>query len=164
MTVPTTPGLQALAGSPLSLPPAPIRTPPGPQLPVLTLQHMPSVHASPGLHLFIGWHMHPSDPAMHSVVSTEPEAPAGITHAPALQTPLAQSGPVLQVVFGSSTVGMQSPPSHLPLWQSLAWVQDEPAGEPGITPEPAPASDIAPPLEVEPAIAVEPALGIAFSP
>jgi hypothetical protein len=59
-----------------------------------------------------------------------PEAPAGITHIPDLQTPLAQSGPVAQVVFGSITVGMQYPPVHLPLWQSLAWVQCEPAGEP----------------------------------
>jgi hypothetical protein len=76
-------------------------------------------------------------------------------HAPALQTPLAQSGPVLQVVFGSSTLGMQSPPSHLPLWQSLASEQDEPAGEPGITPEPAPASDVVPALDVVPAVGVE---------
>jgi hypothetical protein len=70
--------------------------------------------------LFIGWHIHPSDPAVHSVVSTVPEAPAGITQAPALQTPLAQSGPVMQVEFGSGTLGMQSPPVHVPLWQSLA--------------------------------------------
>jgi hypothetical protein len=80
---------------------------------------MPPVQVSPGLHLFIGWHMHPSDPAIHSVISTMPEAPAGITHIPDLQTPLAQSGPVAQVVFGSGTVGMQYPPVHLPLWQSL---------------------------------------------
>jgi hypothetical protein len=97
------------------------------------------------MHLFFGWHLHPSVPGIQSVISTVPEAPGGITHAPALQTPLAQSGPVLQVVFGSSTLGMQSPPSHLPLWQSLASVQEEPAREPGITPEPAPASDVAAP-------------------
>jgi hypothetical protein len=146
--------LQAVAGSPLSLPPAPIGMAPEPQLPVFELQHRPSVHASPGLHLFFGWHMHPSDPGIQSVMSTEPEAPLGITHFPDLQTPLAQSGPVLQVVFGSSTLGMQSPPVHTPLWQSLASVQDEPAGEPGITelvsspPEPSPP-------ELEPAVDVE---------
>jgi hypothetical protein len=77
------------------------------QLPVLALQHVPPVHVSPGLHLFVGWHEHPSDPAGQSVVSTEPDAPAGISHTPDLQTPLAQSGPVVQVVFGSMPVGMQ---------------------------------------------------------
>ncbi|MFI5307301.1 MAG: hypothetical protein ACHQ53_08115 [Polyangiales bacterium] len=56
-----------------------------------------------------------------------PEAPVGILHVPELQIPLAQSGPVEQVVFGSITVGMQSPPVHLPLWQSFAMVHDEPA-------------------------------------
>ena len=81
---------------------------------------MPSVHVSPGLHLFMGWHEHPSEPTAQSVGSTPPEAPAGITHIPDLQTPLAQSGPVAQVVFGSGTVGMQYPPVHLALWQSLA--------------------------------------------
>jgi hypothetical protein len=78
-----------------------------------------------------------------------PEAPAGITHIPDLQTPLAQSGPVVQVVFGSGTVGMQYPPVHLPLWQSLAWAQCEPAV----------GSEIAPPLEppeVEPPAPVKP--------
>jgi hypothetical protein len=34
-----------------------------------------------------------------------PEAPAGIWHFPETQTPLAQSGPVEQVVFGSITLG-----------------------------------------------------------
>jgi hypothetical protein len=97
------------------------------QLPVLELQHVPPVHVSPALHLFIGWHEHPSDPATQSVGSTEPEAPAGIWHFPEMQTPLAQSGPVEQVVFGSIPVGSQSPPVHLPLWQSLAMVHDEPA-------------------------------------
>lgn len=87
---------------------------------MLALQHMPPVHVSPDMHLFFGWHEQPREPGMQSVMSTAPEAPAGITHAPALQTPLAQSGPVMQVVFGSATVGMQSPPSHLALWQSLA--------------------------------------------
>jgi hypothetical protein len=48
-------------------------------------------------------------------VSTVPEAPAGITQAPALQTPLAQSGPVWQLAFGSGTVGMHSPPVQMPL-------------------------------------------------
>jgi hypothetical protein len=76
---------------------------------------MPSVQVSPGLHLFMGWHEHPSEPAIHSVVSTVPEAPAGITQAPAWQTPLAQSGPVSHEVFGSGTDGMQSPPLHCPL-------------------------------------------------
>lgn len=127
---------------------------------------MPSVHVSPALHLFMGWHEHPSDPAMHSVVSTEPEAPAGITHAPDSQTPLAQSGPVSQLVFGSGTDGMQSPPLHWPLRQSLACVQDEPAGDPGTPPELspaafsppelAPASEVEPPLDVEPPMEVEP--------
>lgn len=81
---------------------------------------MSPVHVSPGLHLFIGWHEHPSDPGVHSVVSTAPEAPVGITQTPDLQTPLAQSSPVAQVVFGSGTLGMQSPSVHVPLWQSLA--------------------------------------------
>ena len=76
---------------------------------------MPAVHVSPALQWFIGWHVHPSDPGTHSVVSTMPEAPAGITHIPDLQTPLAQSGPVAQVVFGSGTVGVQYPPVHLAL-------------------------------------------------
>ena len=66
---------------------------------------MPPMQVSPGLHLFIGWHVHPSDPAVHSVWSTVPEAPAGIWHFPETQTPLAQSGPVEQVVFGSITLG-----------------------------------------------------------
>ena len=47
-----------------------------------------------------------------------PEAPGGITHLPLLQTPLAQSAPTMQVVFGSPG-GMQNPPVQLPLWQSL---------------------------------------------
>ena len=64
---------------------------------------------------------------------------------PDLQMPLAQSGPVSQVVFGSSTVGMQSLPSHLPLAQSLASLQAVPAGEP----------ELEPPLDVEPALDVE---------
>jgi hypothetical protein len=59
--------------------------------------------------------MQPSDPAMHSVVSTVPEAPSGITHMPASQTPLAQSGPVSQLLFGSGSDGMQGPPLHTPL-------------------------------------------------
>ncbi|HEX7450668.1 MAG TPA: hypothetical protein VF294_00205, partial [Polyangiaceae bacterium] len=77
--------------------------------------------------------------------STAPEAPAGMTQVPELQTPLAQSGPVLQVVLGSSAVGMQSPPVQVPLWQSLAWLQDEPAGTP----------ELEPPLAVEPPPAIE---------
>jgi hypothetical protein len=81
---------------------------------------MPPVHVSPGLHLFMGWHEHPNDPAVHPAGSTEPEAPAGIWHFPETQIPLAQSGPVEQVVFGSIPVGSQSFPLHLPLWQSLA--------------------------------------------
>jgi hypothetical protein len=76
---------------------------------------MPPVHVSPGMHLFFGWHEHPREPGVQSVISTAPEAPAGITHAPDLQTPLAQSGPVVQVVFGSGTAGMHSPPVHVPL-------------------------------------------------
>jgi hypothetical protein len=69
-----------------------------------------------------------------------PEAPAGIWHVPEVHVPLAQSAPVEQVVFGSIPVGPQSPPVHVPLWQSFAWVHDEPAGEaegsplPGIDP------------------------------
>ena len=107
---------------------------------------MPPVHVSPGLHLFIGWHMHPSDPATHSVGSTDPVEPGGMTHFPELQTPLAQSAPVMQVVLGSPG-GMQYPPVQLPLWQSLAWVQCEPAGEPGIAPPPEPPLEVEPPLE-----------------
>jgi len=106
---------------------------------------MPPVHERPALHLFIGWHEQPSEPAIQSVMSTAPEAPAGMTHVPDLQTPLAQSGPVLQVVLGSSAVGMQSPPVQAPLWQSLAWLQDEPAG----TPELEPPFAIEPPLTIE---------------
>jgi hypothetical protein len=114
----------------------------------------------------MGWHEQPSEPGMQSVVSTVPDAPAGITHAPDLQTPLAQSGPVSQVVFGSGTDGMQSPPLHWALWQSLACVHAEPAGEPGIPPELspavfsppefAPAADTEPPAEIEPPVDVEP--------
>jgi len=117
---------------------------------------MPPVQVSPGMQWFFGWHIQPSDPAMHSVVSTAPEAPAGITHAPFLQTPLAQSGPVVQVVFGSITVGMQSPPSHTPLSQSLAIVHCEPAGEPVLGSPP----ELAPPLTVEPPFDVEPPLNV----
>jgi len=106
------------------------------------------------MHLFIGWHEHPSEPGMHSVVSTLPEAPAGITQAPDLQTPLAQSGPVVQVVFGSGTVGMQSFPVHVPLWQSLACVQGEPARKP----------ELEPPLVVEPPLDIEPPLDVELSP
>jgi len=106
----------------------------------------------------MGWHLHPSEPAMHSVVSTVPEAPSGITHAPASQIPLAQSGPVSQLVFGSGTDGMQSPPLHSPLWQSLAWVQDAPAGDPDTPPELSPAA-FSPP-ELEPAVDVEPPLDV----
>ena len=97
------------------------------QLPVLELQHVPPTHASPAWHLFIIWHEHPSDPFAQSVGSTPPEAPGGIWHIPDLQIPLAQSGPVEQVVFGSIPIGSQSPPVHLPLWQSFALVHDEPA-------------------------------------
>src|SRR5436189_6361030 len=74
MTGPTTPGLQALAG-PLLLPPVPIGMLPTEQLPVLELQHMPSVQVSPGLHLSFGWHVHPSEPGMQSAIATAPEAP-----------------------------------------------------------------------------------------
>ena len=75
---------------------------------------MPPVHVSPGLHLFMGWHMHPSDPAGHSVGSTVPVEPGGITHFPFVHTPLAQSAPVMQVVLGSPG-GMQYPPVQTPL-------------------------------------------------
>jgi len=126
----------------------------------------------------MGWHEQPSAPAMQSVVSTVPEAPAGITHAPALQTPLAQSGPVSQVVFGSGTDGMQSPPLHWPLWQSLACVQDEPAGDPETPPELSPAAfsppeldpagelepPMDPPLDVDPPMDTEPPVDIALFP
>lgn len=106
----------------------------------------------------MGWHEQPSDPAVQVVVSTVPVAPAGITQAPASQTPLAQSGPVSQVVFGSGTEGMHNPPLHCPLWQSLGCVQDEPAGEPGIPPESAPAASSAPlaPAADEPPVDVDP--------
>src|SRR5689334_5979910 len=77
ITGPTTPGLHALAMPPL--PPAP-ELPPAPPAPPapFELMHVPPMQLSPGLHLFIGWHVHPSDPGVHSVVSTVPEAPAGI--------------------------------------------------------------------------------------
>ena len=100
------------------------------------------------MHFIFGWHLHPSDPGAQSVISTEPEAPSGITHIPFSQTPLAQSGAVSQVVFGSGTLGMQSPPSHLPLSQSLASAQREPAGEPELT-LPSPPELVEPPLDVE---------------
>jgi hypothetical protein len=45
-----------------------------------------------------------------------------------VHTPLAQSGPVVQLVFGSGFVVSQRPPVHLPLWQSLASVQKVPPG------------------------------------
>jgi hypothetical protein len=116
---------------------------------VFELQHWPPTHVSPGLHLFIGWHAHPSDPAAHSVGSTEPVAPAGITHFPEVQTPLAQSGPVEQVVFGSVPAGgRQSPLVHVPLWQSLACLQCEPAGE--APPELEPPFDVEPPAPLDP--------------
>jgi hypothetical protein len=150
ITGPTTPGLQALGVPPLSPPPAPVGALPGVQLPVLELQHMPPVHVSPAMHLFFGWQEHPSEPCVQSVISTAPEAPAGIAQAPPLQMPLAQSGPVVQVVFGSGTVGMHSSPVHVPLWQSLACMQEEPAGEPGITVVLAPPSAGAPPWGAAP--------------
>ena len=121
---------------------------------VLELQHMPPTQVSPGLHLFIGWHEHPSDPAAQPVGSTVPKAPAGIWHFPETQTPLAQSGPVEQVVFGSVPVGKQSPPVHVPLWQSLALVHAEPAGE--APPVPEPPLELGPPPELEPPLEVEP--------
>jgi hypothetical protein len=95
--------------------------------------------------LLIGWHAHPSDPAPQVVGSTAPEAPAGIWHFPETQTPLAQSGPVAQVVFGSITLGSQSPPVHLPLWQSVPWVHAEPAWAPELAPP-----FVAPPPDVDP--------------
>jgi len=117
---------------------------------------MPPVHVRPPMQWFIGWHIHPSDPAVHSVVSTMPEAPSGIWHIPFLQTPLAQSGPVMHEVFGRGTVGMQYQPVHLALWQSLAWVQCEPAGEPVLAPPPEPPLEVEPPAEVEASSDVEP--------
>ena len=71
-----------------------------------------------------------------------PDAPARIWHFPETQTPLAQSGPVEHVVFGNIPVGSQSFPVHLPLWQSLAAVHGEPAGD-------AP-PELEPPMEVDP--------------
>jgi hypothetical protein len=105
---------------------------------------------------FIGWHMHPSDPGIHSVVSTMPEAPAGIWHIPFLQTPLAQSGPVMHVEFGSGTLGKQYPPVQVPLWQSLGWAQCDPAGEPETIVPPEPPLEVEPPVPVEPPLEVEP--------
>ena len=136
---------------------------------VFELQHRPPTHVSPGLHLFIGWHEQPSDPGAQSVGSTEPEAPAGIWHFPDTQTPLAQSGPVEQVVFGSFPAGMQSPPVHVPLWQSLAWAQDEPAGEAPPELEPPPELDppeleppeLEPPADVEPPPELDPPVNVA---
>ncbi len=87
-------------------------------------------------------------------------APAGIWHVPETQIPLAQSGPVAQVVLGSIPVGSQSPPVHLPLWQSFAAMHDEPAAErpPELASllelaslrEAEPPSDGEPPSDVEP--------------
>jgi hypothetical protein len=89
-----------------------------------------------------------------------------------LQTPLAQSAPVMQVVFGRPG-GMQNPPVHVPLWQSLACVQCEPAGDPVLAPpvppvevEPPPAPPVevetppAPPVEVETPVEIEPPLDV----
>ena len=58
MTGPTTPGLQAVAVVPPELPPAPVcpPLPAGVQLIDFELQHVPLMHESPGLHLFMGWH------------------------------------------------------------------------------------------------------------
>jgi hypothetical protein len=44
--------------------------------------------------------------------------------------PLAQSGPVVQLVFGNDPEDSQSPPVHLPLRQSLACEHAEPGSEP----------------------------------
>jgi hypothetical protein len=116
------------------------------------------------------------------VISIEPEAPAGIWHVPETQIPLAQSGPVEQIVFGSVPGGgMQSPPSQMPLSQSLAWVHGEPAGAPPldelVPPELTPPEltppvlvppELVPPLEVEPpvplSLAVDPPEPPAFEP
>jgi hypothetical protein len=76
----------------------------------------------------MGWHGHPSEPAVQGPVVPVAVVPAGISHFPETQMPLAQSGPVLQLVFGSSPVVSQRPPVHLPLWQSLACVHNEPLG------------------------------------
>ena len=135
---------------------------------VLALQHVPLTHVSPGLHLSAGWHEHPSDPGAQVVGSIVPEAPAGIWHFPELQIPLAQSGPVEQVVFGSIPVGSQSPPVHLPLWQSLACVQCEPAPEAPPEVEPSrevdPSREVEPPLEVDPPLDVEPSVPVVDPP
>jgi len=60
----------------------------------------------------------------------------------------------VHVVFGSGTLGMQSPPVQVPLWQSLACAQLEPAGEPELVPPVfAPPELVAPlpgPPELEP--------------
>lgn len=60
--------------------------------------------------------------------------------------PLAQSGPVVQLVFGSDPPDSQSPPVHLPLRQSLAWEHAEPGSEPvGDCPEAPPFDPVGPP-------------------
>jgi hypothetical protein len=64
----------------------------------------------------------------------------------------------MQVVLGSPG-GMQKPPVQTPLWQSLAWVQCEPAGEPEIEP-PEPPVPVEPPPDVEPPALVEPPLDV----
>jgi hypothetical protein len=90
------------------------------------------MHVSPDWHLLSDWHWHPRAPALHEPPPAPPEPvdPGGTSHFPELQIPLAQSEPVLQLVFGSGPFDSQSPPVHLPLVHSLAWLQGEPGREP----------------------------------
>jgi len=108
----------------------------GVQLPVFESQHLPPMHASPPPHLFIIWQGHPSEPALHmppvpglAPPGSPPVAAPGISHLPETQTPLAQSAPTEQLVFGSDPEDSQTPAVHLPLTQSLACEHVEPGKE-----------------------------------
>lgn len=133
ITGPTTPGAHAFVpGGGLPEPPVP-PVPPrveGLQFFVFESQHLPSMQVSPDWHLSADWHWHPSAPALHEPPPPGPVVPAGISHFPELHTPLAQSGSVVQVVFGRGPFDSQSPPVHLPLVHSFAWLQGEPGREP----------------------------------
>jgi hypothetical protein len=99
---------------------------------VFESQHLPSMQVSPDWHLFSDSHRHPRLPALHEppLDPPEPVVPGGISHFPELQIPLAQSGSDVQLVFGSGPFDSHSPPVHLPLVHSFAWLQGEPGREP----------------------------------
>jgi hypothetical protein len=86
MTGPTTPGAHAPAlvvGLPdPPEPPVGARFVGAVQTFVFESQHSPPMHVSPALHLFIGWHGQPSDPAMHIVPPPGAIVPPGPDAAP----------------------------------------------------------------------------------